>query len=367
MTVSGTDATSARSFEAQARAGALRTLASSRLHRMGVEYVEESAGLSAGLWRLPGGLYLGMCGEGVGTKNALIDELVAVLNGDPWPGCDPYEYYYNVAQCGVAMIVNDLITLGVMPLGMLQILALYGKSWHLNEVRKEAVVAGTAQACIDAGVHWSGGETAELNTVVPPNMIIDGACWGLVPEGCKPTLPNSIEPGDEIVLVASSGIHSNGFTGARETCAALGYDYELPSGQRLVDALLTPTAIYVAGLEACLLAGLDVKHSVHLTGGGLSRLIRKSPLVHFVLDRLATPQPEFEVIQRYWKASLKEMHEALNMGQGLAVIVKQGQGAKVVEKFASVGQDAWVAGYVDSSNQRLVTLVQESITWVKAA
>ena len=336
---------------------------------MGVEYVEESAGLSAGLWRLPGGLYLGMCGEGVGTKNALIDELVAALNGDPWPGCDPYEYYFNVAQCGVAMIVNDLITLGVMPLGMLQILALYGKSWHLNEVRAEAVVNGTAQGCITAGVHWSGGETAELNTVVLPNMIIDGACWGLVPQGLQPTLPSSIEPGDEIVLVASSGIHSNGFTGARTMCADLGYDYELPSGQRLVDALLTPTAIYVAGLERCLLTltGLEVRHSVHLTGGGLSRLIRKSPMVHFVLDRLATPQPEFEVIQRYKKASLKEMHEALNMGQGLAVIVKQGQGAEVVKRFAAAGQLAWVAGHVDASDHRRVTLVQEGITWTEAA
>lgn len=367
MTVSGTDSTSARSFEAQARAGALRTLPTSRLRSMGVEYVEESAGLSAGLWRLPGGLYLGMCGEGVGTKNALIDELVAALNGDPWPTCEPHEYYFNVAQCGVAMIVNDLITLGVMPLGMVQILALYGKDWHLNGIRKEAVVAGTAQACIESGVHWSGGETAELNTVVPPNMIIDGACWGLVPAGLQPTLPNSIEPGDEIVLVASSGIHSNGFTGARKMCADLGYDYELPNGQRLVDALLTPTRIYVSGLEDCLLAGLEIKHSVHLTGGGLSRLIRKSPKVNFVLDRLATPQPEFEVIQRYKKASFKEMHEALNMGQGLAVIVKQGQGAKVVEKFAAAGQLTWVAGHVDASDRRQVTLVNEDITWTEAA
>lgn len=368
VSVSGTDSTSARSFESLARAGTARTLRGSRLWRMGVEYIEESNGLSAGLWRLPGDLHLALCGEGVGTKNVLIEELVTALHGDPWPDCDPYDYYFNVTQCGVAMIVNDLITVGALPMGIIQILALFGSDWHKNELRKEAVVAGWAEACIKAGVHWSGGETAELNgLVMAPNMIIDGACWGLVPEGAQPTLPSLIEAGDEIVLVASTGIHSNGLTGARKMCSDLGYDFKLPGGRRLVDALLTPTAIYVDGLESCFDVGLEIHHSIHLTGGGLSRLVRKSPKVHYLIHKVAEPQPEFDVIQTYRNASLRDMHEALNMGQGLAVIVKGGQGEDVAGCFAASGHDAWVAGDVEPAQEHRVTLLEHNESWTEAA
>jgi len=367
MTVSGTDSVSARSFETRAREAAAKTLAHSRLEEMSVTYVEESAGLSAGLWQLPGGEYEAVCGEGVGTKNALIEELVDALDGDPWPGMDPYNYYYNVAKCGVAMIVNDLITVGALPIGIIQILALFGAEWHANMERAIAVLEGWADGCIEARAHWSGGETAELNTVKAPHMIIDGACWGLVPEGVQPTLPSLITPGDEIVLVASTGIHSNGLTGARRMCEDLGYDYRIPGGALLVDALLKATANYVPGLEACFKAGLEIHHSVHLTGGGLSRLIRKSPLVHFMIHRAAQPQPEFTVIQGYKRASLREMYEAYNMGQGLALIVRAGHGERVAACFRALGQEAWVAGDVEYADVAQVTLLEHNITWDKAA
>lgn len=367
MTVSGTDSVAARDFEGEARRATRSTRQGARMGRMGVEYIEASSGLSAGLWRLPGGIYLGVCGEGVGTKNALIEELVQALNGDPWPLGDPYRYYYGIGQDAVAMIVNDLITLGVLPIGILQIVALFESVWHTNETRKTAFLDGWTNACIKNGVHWSGGETAELNTVQPPHMIADGVCWGLIPAGLEPTLPDSIEPGDEIVFVESSGIHSNGLTGARKMCAELGYDYTLPGGRLLVDALLTPTRIYVDGVEGCLTDGVVVRHSVHLTGGGLSRFLRNSPSVRYVIDKVAKPQPEFSVIQQYKGCTLKQMYEAFNMGQGFALVVGEGHGHRAVDQFALGNQKAWVAGRVEASDRPQVTLVQEDIIWTEAA
>lgn len=366
--VSGTDSASARGFESRARKAAASTLAPSRLAEMDVEYIQESAGLSAGMWLIWGMVHIAMCGEGVGTKNVLIEELVAALKNEPWPEVDPYTYYYNITRCGVAMIVNDLITVGALPMGIIQILALYGKDWHTNEVRMQAVIDGWRDGVLEARGHWSGGETAELNgSVIPPNMIVDGASWGIVPKGVQPALPSRIEVGDEVVLVASTGIHSNGLTGARAMCADLGYNVLLPGGRRLVDVLLTSTAIYVQGLADCYAAGLDIHHLVHITGGGLSRLIRQGPNVHYVLTKVAVPQPEFRVIQQYKGASLQEMYEAFNMGQGMALIVKAGHGQAVAEMYTSLGQVAWVAGRATASDHRRVTIVEHDLTWVKAA
>jgi phosphoribosylformylglycinamidine cyclo-ligase len=231
----------------------------------------------------------------------------------------------------VAMCVNDVAVSGAEPLFFLD----YFASGKLDVTVGEAVVRGVAEGCKQAGCALIGGETAEL-----PGMYADGEydlagfAVGIVERG-KILDGARIKPGDCVVGVQSSGLHSNGYSLARRV---LSIDHD-------ADALLAPTRIYVRAIRAAL-AAADVKGFAHITGGGLvenpPRILADGLVMR--LDERKWPQlPVFGKIAASG-VSRSEMRRTFNCGLGLVAVVAPADVERVVAAFESSGERAFVVG-----------------------
>jgi len=231
----------------------------------------------------------------------------------------------------VAMCVNDVAVSGAEPLFFLD----YFASGKLDVTVGEAVVRGVAEGCKQAGCALIGGETAEL-----PGMYADGEydlagfAVGIVERG-KILDGARIKPGDCVIGVASSGLHSNGYSLARRV---LSIDHD-------ADALLAPTRIYVRAIRAAL-AAADVKGFAHITGGGLVEnppRILADGLVMRLDERKWPLLPVFGKIAASG-VSRSEMRRTFNCGLGLVAVVAPADVERVVAAFESAGERAFVVG-----------------------
>ncbi|HXU73220.1 MAG TPA: phosphoribosylformylglycinamidine cyclo-ligase [Polyangia bacterium] len=231
----------------------------------------------------------------------------------------------------VAMCVNDIAVSGAEPLFFLD----YFASGKLDVDVGEAVVKGIAEGCKQAGCALIGGETAEL-----PGMYADGEydlagfAVGIV-ERAKILDGARIRPGDTVIGVASSGLHSNGYSLARRVLSA-NDDAEM---------LLTPTRIYVKAMRAAMAAG-DVRGFAHITGGGLvenpPRVLADGQVMR--LDEKRWPLPT--VFQKIAASGVarSEMRRTFNCGLGLVAVVAAKDADKVRAAFEAAGEQAWIVG-----------------------
>ncbi|WP_437927008.1 phosphoribosylformylglycinamidine cyclo-ligase [Sorangium sp. So ce291] len=294
----------------------------------------------AGLCMLPGGLsepVLVSGTDGVGTKLK-----VAFATG----------VHDTVGIDLVAMCVNDVLTVGARPLFFLD----YFATGKLDVDVGEAVVRGIAEGCKQAGCALIGGETAEL-----PGMYADGEydlagfSVGVV-ERSRILDGKRIAAGDAVIGVASSGLHSNGYSLARRV---LEKEMGLRMGDRVDElgatvgeALLTPTRIYARAITALLAAsGEAVRGLSHITGGGLpGNLPRVLPDgLGARLDLGSYQRPAvFQVLQRGGPVEEAEMRRTFNLGVGLVAVVEKGAADRAIEALAGSGERAWVLGEVVS-------------------
>ncbi len=285
----------------------------------------------AGRWRDP---VLVSATDGVGTKLELAFHLDA---------------HRTVGVDLVAMCVNDLLTCGAEPLFFLD----YFATGRLAPAQAEDVVAGIADGCRQAGCALLGGETAELPGfydagkydlagfavgVVERDAVIDGA---------------RVADGDVVLGVASSGLHSNGFSLARRV---------LPwqADRALAEALLTPTRIYARAVAA-LRAAVDVRALAHITGGGLpGNLPRVLPEgLGACLDAASWMLPPiFARIAREGPVAVDELRRTFNLGVGLCAVVPAAEAGAAVAALEGAGESAWVLGRVQPG---------EGVTWAGEA
>ncbi len=299
------------------------------------EHVLGSLGGFAGLCSLPNDIedpVLVSGTDGVGTKLKLAFEL---------------ERHDTIGIDLVAMCVNDIITLGARPLFFLD----YFATSKLDVDQGEAVVKGIAEGCRQAECALLGGETAELPGfyasgeydlagfavgVVARKRIIDGKATRL---------------GDHVVGVASSGLHSNGFSLVRRALldgdAPLSLHDPFDSRGTLGDALLRPTRIYVGAARIAL--EHDVHAMCHITGGGLPenlpRVTREGLGIAIDLSSW-TPEPIFALIQKRGGISDTEMRRTFNMGVGFTMVVDPERTADLVDALNASGERAFVMGEV---------------------
>ena len=272
--------------------------------------------------------------DGVGTKL----KLAFVLDKHDTVGID----------C-VAMCVNDIICAGARPLFFLDYVAV-GK--NVPE-RVAKIVSGVAEGCVQAGCALIGGETAEMPGFYPENEYdLAGFAVGMVDRE-KIIDASAVKPGDAIIGLASSGVHSNGFSLVRKIFAV---DIEEPSftihrdelGKSLGEALLAPTRIYVKPMLA-LMEQVTVKAVSHITGGGfyenIPRSLPEGCAARIPLDRLGIP-PLFQLIQREGNIPTRDMYNTFNMGVGMSVVVDKVDAVKAVEILREAGEDAWIMGEV---------------------
>jgi phosphoribosylformylglycinamidine cyclo-ligase len=255
----------------------------------------------------------------------------------------------------VAMCVNDVICCGAKPLFFLDYIAC-GK--NVPE-RIADIVKGVAEGCMQAGAALVGGETAEMPGFYPANEYdLAGFAVGVVDEE-KIIDHNTMRPGDAIIALPSSGVHSNGFSLVRKVFDVEKADLTSPleelGGKALGETLLTPTKIYVKPILS-LLGAVDVRGISHITGGGfyenIPRCIPEGLGAKIEKSAVKTP-PIFGLIQKAGNISERDMFNTFNMGVGMCVIVPEAQAQKALELLKCAGEQAYVIGEIVKSKEKI--------------
>ncbi len=243
--------------------------------------------------------------DGVGTKLLIAEELGR---------------YDTVGIDCVAMNVNGVICVGAEPLAMLDYIAIDKADPEVCE----QIGVGLARGAELAGIEIPGGELAQLGEMVR-GVDISGACFGTVAldaivDGA------AVQPGDVVIGLPSSGLHSNGYTLARASLAAIPLGDER-LGRPLGDVLLEPTEIYVKPVVELLRSDVEVRGLAHITSGGTGNLLRLAADVGYAIDAPLPPPPIFALIQEQGGVSEEEMYDVFNMGCGFCVVVPPGDEA----------------------------------------
>ena len=291
-----------------------------------------------GFCRLPAGLRqpLLVAGtDGVGTKLEL---------------AQAHGRHHDVGIDLVAMCVNDVITSGAEPLFFLDYIA----TGKLSPAAMAEVVEGIAAACQQSGCALLGGETAEMPGFYGPGSYdLAGFCLAVV-EADAVIDGSAVKGGDRILAVASSGVHSNGFSLVRSILRDQGVDGRtlLPgSDLPLIEALLTPTRLYGALVKHLLASGLPIHGMAHITGGGLpENLPRCLPAgVHAVIDPSSWERPPlFTWLQQAGGVPEADLWNTFNLGVGYCLVVPAAAAAAALAVCQEAGYRAWLLGEVAS-------------------
>jgi phosphoribosylformylglycinamidine cyclo-ligase len=312
-----------------------------------------ASGYFATLMHVPPGPPLALTTDGVGTKILLARE------ANRW---EPIG-----VDC-VANNVNDLICVGAVPLALLD----YVATDRIDEAVLAEVAHGLYLGASDAGIAIPGGEIAQIGAMLasaeggPPMLDLVGTAIGAVPPGRTPVDGSRVSPGDVILALPSSGLHSNGYSLARQALFEVGgltlADQVPATGQRLDDALLAPTRVYVRAAEALWEAGVDPRGLVHISGGGLLNLARLAADVSYELDTLPPPPPIFALIAEAGRITPATMYATFNMGTGFCVVVSPSEQQPAFDALKRAGEEPVRIGTVTDHPGRTVTLPSANLT-----
>ncbi len=326
---------------------ALALATSPLLEACGGRALDSSRGEPAFVFELDGRM-LAFVVEGLGTKSVIARQ---VLEGQG------LNRFADVAYDTVAAILNDLCCVGALPLVVNAYFATGSSRWYANRARAQALIEGWQRACRDACCTWGGGESPSLAGLVDERDIeLAGAAVGAIPAGRAPLLGERLAAGDEIVLVASSGMHANGASLARLVASRLpgGYMTPLSSGRTLGEALLDPSLMYVALVKALLEAGIGLTYMSHITGHGLLKLMRPPAALTYCINQLP-PVPEvLQLLVEEAQMDARAAYSTFNMGCGYALYCSPGSGPEAVRIARRLGLNALMAGEVQKGPRRVV-------------
>lgn len=270
--------------------------------------------------------------DGVGTKLLVAEELGR---------------FDTVGIDCIAMNVNDIICVGAEPLAMLDYLAVEKADPDMCE----QIGVGLARGAELAGIEIPGGELAQIGDLVK-GFDIAGACFGTI--ALDSIIDGSgVTPGDVVIGLPSSGIHSNGYTLARSALSGISLDDDR-LGRPLGEILLEPTEIYVKAVMDLIGSGSRVHGLAHLTSGGLDNLLRlKSEVTYEITDPLK-PQPVFELIAERGDVPEDEMYEVFNMGCGFCAVVPAEDEAAALEVLRAHYPEAKKIGDVSAGDRKVL-------------
>src|SRR3989339_269513 len=296
--------------------------------------------------------------EGLGTKSLVADEMYR-LTGKT--------YYDSLAYDTVAMIVNDLITVGAKPLALMAYWAAGSSNWFKDKKRADDLVSGWTKASNDSGTVWGGGETPVLSGVIEKDKIdLAGACFGIINPKKNLCLGEKLQAGDRIILFESIGIHANGLTLARKIAESLpeGYLTKIDGEKTYGEVLLTPTIIYAKLIEDLLKNTVDIHYMVNITGHGWRKLMRHKKELTYRITNLP-PVPEvLQFIVEQGKLDDKEAYGNLNMGAGFAVFVPEKDVDQVINLAKQNNIKAYNYGLVEEGEKKVI-IEPKNITFSK--
>jgi phosphoribosylformylglycinamidine cyclo-ligase len=272
--------------------------------------------------------------DGVGTKLK-----IAIDTG----------HHDTIGQDLVAMCVNDIIVQGAEPLFFLD----YYATGKLEVETGRQIVEGIAEGCRIAGCALIGGETAEMpGMYAGKDYDLAGFAVGAAERGTLLPRPD-IQAGDVLVAIASSGVHSNGYSLVRRIVEVSGIDWYLKApfdeSRTLSEALLTPTRIYVKPLLSALKAGIGLKALAHITGGGfidnIPRVLPEALAAHIDLDKVSVPKV-FSWLSRVGGMDEREMLRTFNCGVGMLCAVAAEDAERLVLHLTEAGETASIVGHL---------------------
>jgi phosphoribosylformylglycinamidine cyclo-ligase len=311
-------------------AGLVRALGAIRLDRPSAQV--PLPGHYASVIKIGGELGIALSTDGVGTKLVLAEQLGR---------------FDTIGIDCVAMNVNDVICVGAEPLAMLDYIAIEKAD---PEVCEEIGV-GLARGAEEAGIEIPGGELAQLGQLVR-GVDVSGACFGTVALDAIVD-GSAVQPGDAVIGLPSTGLHSNGYTLARSALAEISLDDDR-LGRPLGDVLLEPTEIYVKPIVELLRSEVEVRGLAHITSGGTKNLLRLAAEVGYEIDDPLPVPPVFDLIQEYGGVSDEEMGEVFNMGCGFCVVVPAGDESAALELLRRHYPDAKRVGRATDGPRRIL-------------
>lgn len=260
----------------------------------------------------------------------------------------------TIGQDCVAMCVNDIVCCGARPIFFLDYMSL----WKNIPEMVATIVKGVTDGCKMAGCALVGGETAEMPGLYSENEYdLAGFSVGIVDQE-KMINSESIEVGDVVIGLASSGVHSNGFSLVRKIFNVNEEnlkEYREELGKTLGEALIEPTKIYVKPVLK-LLEQVNVKGISHITGGGfyenMPRMLNEKVALNIDKDSYEVPAI-FKLIQKEGNIPLRDMYNTFNMGIGMAIIVPEEEQEKALEILKEAGETAYVIGEVVEGNKEI--------------
>jgi phosphoribosylformylglycinamidine cyclo-ligase len=296
-----------------------------------------ASGYFATIMHLPPGPPIALTTDGVGTKIMLAEE------AGRW---EPIG-----VDC-VANNVNDLICVGAVPLALLDYIA----TDRIDESVLDELARGLFLGAELAGIAIPGGEIAQIGEMLAdspsggPTLDLVGTAIGAVPHERTPLDGSGVTPGDVVIGLPSSGLHSNGFSLARHALFKKGglsiEDHVPGSGRRLADALLQPTRVYVNAAEALWAAGITPHGMAHISGGGLLNITRLAANVSYELDVLPDAPEIFGLIASAGDIDAATMYATFNMGIGFCIVVAREDQQAALDALKAANEDATRIGTV---------------------
>jgi phosphoribosylformylglycinamidine cyclo-ligase len=297
-------------------------------------------GFFANIIDIGNGLGLALSMDGVGTKILIAEKL---------------QKYDTLGIDCIAMNVNDLLCVGAEPLSFMDYIAV-GK---IQEYQIEQLAKGFYEGAKQAEVNIPGGELAQVKELLHPgetSIDLVGTAMGII-ETNKIITGQDIKPGDIIIGLKSSGIHSNGLTLARKLLLS-GDNDPTP----ILEELLIPTRIYVKEVMALLKNQITVKGMAHITGEGFLNILRLQADVKYVIQSLPPIPSIFEKIQTAGHIADTEMFKDFNMGIGFVVLIDQQEKDRALSLLAEMGSEYIIMGYVEAYDRPRIDILPKKIT-----
>jgi phosphoribosylformylglycinamidine cyclo-ligase len=313
----------------------------------GAQALDASRGEPAFVFELDGRSFAFVV-EGLGTKS-IVARQVLERHG--------IDRFADVAYDTVAAILNDLCCVGALPLVVNAYFATGSSEWYADGERAAALLEGWRSACADAGCAWGGGESPSLPGLLDERDIeLAGAAVGVLPRDVSPVLGERLAAGDEIVLVASSGLHANGASLARLIAERVpdGYATRLGDGTSFGEALLAPSLMYAPLVGAALQERLPLSYLSHITGHGLLKLMRPPRQLSYRIERLPPVPPVLDFLVAEAGLDPHAAYSTFNMGCGFALYCAAGAGAALVELAEGLGLRALLAGRVEDGPRQVI-------------
>ena len=313
----------------------------------GFSEISASRGESAYVWK-QNNHYMASVIEGLGTKN-LVADAMSKITGE--------SYYDVIGHDTVAAIINDLITVGAIPLVIHAYWAVGNSSFFKDLPRMKDLIKGWKSACNISGVSWGGGETPTYSGIIAANTIdLGGSAVGIIKHKKTLITDKKLQSGDKIILLKSTGINVNGLSLARKVADKIPKHYaaKLSNGKMYGEVLLTKTNIHAKLIQDIQKANIDIHYISNITGHGFRKIMRARPDFTYVLEKIFEPQEIFLFIQKHAELTDKEMYGTFNMGMDYALFISLKDVRKTQRIIKLLGFESIEAGYVKRGKKQVV-------------